>query len=139
MTMHSFSKLDYYNKYKTQFGFEKYLEVVTNEGLRKEMSCFRLGSHKLEIELGRYAGVERSDRLCKLCSCRQIESEFHFLLCCPMYSVCRHKYFGTTSWPTVQKCVNIMSCTNNKLLKTAKYLRDAFKIRSEQLLSMVES
>ncbi|XP_053386465.1 uncharacterized protein LOC128550759 [Mercenaria mercenaria] len=133
-SVQSMSKLDYYSKFKTEFCFEKYIDVLTNEGLRKELSCFRLSSHKLEIELGRFVGTVRNERICKMCNLNCIESEYHFLLCCPLYVDIRRKYFGNISWPTIQKCVNILSSTYKKSMNnTAKYLKDAFERRNETL------
>ena len=57
------------------------------------MSRFRLGSHHLEIENGRYNNIQRSERNCKLCTQNLVESEYHFLLCCPLYRELRTKYF----------------------------------------------
>ena len=62
----SLSKLDVYCKYKETFEYETYLDVKNNK-LRKLLSQFRLSSHSLEIEIGRYHNTERAIRLCKLC------------------------------------------------------------------------
>ena len=45
---------------------------------------FKLSSHKLHIERGRYENVPRDERFCKFCNMSQIESEYHFLLVCPL-------------------------------------------------------
>ena len=73
-------KLDSYNNYKNEFCFEKYLDVLLNDNLRKQMSNLRLCSHSLEIELGRYNNTDRDRRFCKLCNQQTIESEYHFML-----------------------------------------------------------
>jgi hypothetical protein len=52
------SKLYYYRKFKCEFEYEKYLDIVTNEHQRKELSRFRLCSHLLEIGIGRFAGID---------------------------------------------------------------------------------
>jgi hypothetical protein len=98
--INSMSKLEYYRMYKTVFGFEDYLSIVKNERLCKLMACFRLCSHTLAIETGRYTGTTRNQRICQLCTQNVVESEFHFLLCCSRYSDIRSKYFKLTSWPT---------------------------------------
>ncbi len=134
MSLKSLSKLDQYCKYKTQFHFEKYIDAIKNDVLRKQLSCFRLCSHKLEIEVGRYSGIARAQRICKVCLCNQVESEYHFLLCCPVYSDLRRQCFGTISWPNIHTFINILSSNNSRtILKTAKYLRDAFKLRTEKI------
>ena len=42
---------------------------------------FRLGSHKLPIETGRWKGLDRGDRVCP--ECRVLGDEEHFLFVCP--------------------------------------------------------
>lgn len=79
---------------KKIFEFEGYIFKVDSDSLRRYMTCFRLSSHKLEIELGRFRGVERNERLCKLCSQNVVESEYHFLLSCDKYTEIRKKVFG---------------------------------------------
>ena len=43
-------------------------------------------AHKLNIELGRYNNIERSERICTLCDAKEIEDEYHFILHSPRYS-----------------------------------------------------
>ena len=50
-SINSMSKLNYYVKYKKTFEFEPYLNIIGNYMIRKCLTCFRLGSHRLEIEL----------------------------------------------------------------------------------------
>ena len=56
------------------------------------LSRFRLSSHTLEIEGGRYHGIPRIERKCRLCSLKSAENEYHFLLVCPNYYDLRRKY-----------------------------------------------
>ena len=53
---------------------------------RQAISQIRLSAHKLEIEMGRYQGVEKNDRPCQYCRSREIESEYHFIAACPNYN-----------------------------------------------------
>jgi hypothetical protein len=110
-------------KYKMCFGYERYQSIIRNYKLRKYLTCFRLGSHNLEIEFGRFIGSQRHERICKMCNTKIIESEYHFLLTCPTYVDPRAKILGNCSWHNVQKFVNIMSCSSKcKLYKTAIYI-----------------
>ena len=59
---------------------EKYVEYISNDKLRMELTAFRLSSHNLDIK-GRHVNVPRENRICRLCS--MLMSEFHFLLICP--------------------------------------------------------
>ena len=83
--------LDQYCKYKTEFKFEPYLVNIVNDKLRKCLTQFRLSSHNLRIEVGRYSNEPRENRLCKCCTQNVVESEYHFLLCCPLYRSFRKK------------------------------------------------
>lgn len=76
-------KLVTYLSLKTHFGIEKYLNIVKYE-YRKAICRFRVSSHRLMIETGRYNKIPRNDRLCKKCSENKIEDEIHFLLKCPL-------------------------------------------------------
>ena len=81
----SVGKLDTYTKIKCNFGFEKYLNSE-NFALRRDITRFRISSHRLNIEIGRYARIERADRLCTKCSLGVLGDEIHFLLACPTFN-----------------------------------------------------
>ena len=48
--------------FKTDFKYEKYLDVIASAKLRKQLSRFVVCSHSLEIETGRYYSTKRNDR-----------------------------------------------------------------------------
>ena len=56
-------KLDYYSKFKSVFEFEEYLNSISNNLIRFFLTRLRLSSHNLAIEPGRYAGIERQNRI----------------------------------------------------------------------------
>ena len=127
-------KLEHYCKFKDTFCFEDYLSKLQSNELRRNFTSLRLGSHKLEIESGRFQNIPRENRLCKLCQQGVVESEFHFLLCCNQYHTLRDKYFGNMSWPTINKFNNIMSCKiKSKLLNTSKFIKEAMCLRKNTL------
>lgn len=132
--VNSYSKLQYYKNFKTNFQFETYLSIISNDNERKEMTRFRLSSHQLQIEQGRYQNIERAYRLCTFCSHNVVESEYHFLLCCPFYRDLRLRYFNNISWPSLSKFYRIMSSTNKKtILNTGHFIYRAVKLRNEKL------
>ena len=88
------SKLNYYSTFKTTPGAEKYLNEVKIINHRIALSKFRLSSHKLNIEVGRYTQVPRSERFCPFCA-DSIEDEKHFLLNCKTYATQRTTLFET--------------------------------------------
>jgi hypothetical protein len=71
-------KLEYYTKFKNTFEFENYLLSVENDKLMKLLTCYRLSSHSLSIETGRYTGIERTNRICLNCNQNFVENEYHF-------------------------------------------------------------
>ena len=131
--LNNMTKLCYYKNYKPNFEYEKYLDILQNSQLLKGYIRFRVGCHMLEIELGRYNNTNRNDRLCKQCNLGQVETEYHFLMICPNYRDLLTDYLKLTSFPTVNKFNNILSSENRcTVLNTAKFIRDAFRIRSNE-------
>ena len=135
-SIHAMSKLDYYCKYKPVFEFEEYLNIISNDLIRKNLTRLRLSSHNLAIESGRYAGIDRQLRLCEHCNYNCVESEYHFLLICPKYYELRIKYLPRVAWPTLNKYVSIMTTKNSKsLFKIAKFITEAFKLRNQIIIT----
>ena len=76
-------KIRTYRLLKHNFGVESYLENMHDKSIRKCLSSFRISTHKLRIERGRYVGEKPEDRLC--ITCNKIEDEVHFLCQCQKY------------------------------------------------------
>ena len=98
------------------------------------MSRYRLSSHSLNIEQGRYTKIDRKNRICTLCNCNDIEDEFHFILKCPFYSELRAQYIKPYYYkrPCVFKLVKLLSVNNiSELCNLGKYLYLASKKRSD--------
>ena len=85
-----FPKLRTYKLFKEHHEFEPYLHIAIPK-YRYALSRFRLSSHNLEIEMGRYTHpktpVER--RLCQMCDSGNVEDEMHFLIGCTRYNALR--------------------------------------------------
>ena len=58
---------------------------MRNFELRRSICKFRVSSHHLQIEFGRYQGIPRHQRLCQQCSSGEVEDEVHFLFKCSKY------------------------------------------------------
>ena len=117
--------------------FEDYLTSIRSEKLRMPITRLRLASHDLEIEIGRHNRIDRNNRICKLCNSNAIETEFHFVMVCPLYKDLRRKYIPFSSWPTVNRFIRYMDLSNKvMLLKIAHFFENAFKIRSEKIANM---
>ena len=85
ISMNRMSKLESYCMYKINFGFEPYLYLY-NKGYRQALSRFRMSSHTLEIEGGRWRRKEREERICLYCTSGSVESEIHALLHCSKHN-----------------------------------------------------
>ena len=133
------NRLSSYILYKDLLAMETYLETIHVNKFRVSLSKFRLSSHDLAIEKGRYNNINRKNRLCTYCNMNVIENDFHFLLVCAKNRHLRIKYFKPyfCQWPNVNKFKIFMSsqysntCT---LLKLSKYIYFAFRERSNQRL-----
>ncbi len=82
-----FPKLRIYKKFKQDFRLENHLLHLENKGHQIALTKFRISSHNLRIETGRYENnskLEPYERLCIFCDRLAIENEFHFLLECPL-------------------------------------------------------
>ena len=73
---------------------------------------FLSSSHYLEIELSRYNNTDRNERKCKLCNSYMVESEYQFLLCCPIYYDLRREYNMRCNWPNLTCFKNLLSSQN---------------------------
>ena len=85
-------RLKFYSRYKHTFNLEPYFDIINERKFQIALCRFRLSSHNLEIERGRYQDLSRDQRLCKFCTTNMIENEYHFLLVCPAFIDVRRKY-----------------------------------------------
>ena len=53
---------------------------------------FRCMNHKLPIELGRFWGSERDDRICELCRLDKLGDEYHYLFECSYFEEQRRMF-----------------------------------------------
>ena len=83
-------KLDFYNKLKSEFCFEKYL-LLTNYKYRNALTRLRISAHNLYVERGRYIRppISRDNRVCIFCknnlNILVVEDELHAINDCPLY------------------------------------------------------
>ena len=76
-------KLRSYIIFKNSF-VEEYLTCLRSRAKRSLLSQLRLGILPLEIEVGRFRGIDLKNRLCKMCNIN-IENECLFLCECSCY------------------------------------------------------
>ncbi len=120
------------------FGFEKYLCHIANPKFRVALTRFRLSSHNLAIETGRFVNIDREDRICMYCRQGAIENEYHFLLICPFYSDIRAKYLPRyyNHWPTLNKFDKLMAVESKSkgYFSSCKYIYYASVKRDDAIL-----
>ena len=125
------SKLQCYSVFKQNFVTEPYANFLTIRKFRSIYARFRASSHNLAIERGRYENIDRNARVCKHCN-HSVETEYHFLLVCPLYVDLRQQYIDSkfSINPNLDKFNSLMSCNNESIVKdTAQYLYYAFERR----------
>ena len=125
-------RLEYYSMYKHEFKQDIYLNKIQTNKFRIALSRFRLSSHDLAIEKGRHTNIPRENRKCTKCTMNCIESEYHFLLVCPVYRELRIKYFKPyyCHWPTLHKFESLMSIESPQSLNNvSKFIYHAMKLR----------
>ena len=72
------NKLSTYRTFKTNIKQEKYTQILDQK--QRQILCkFRISSHDLEIEKGKFNQIEPEKRNCKL-NIGEVEDEMHFLL-----------------------------------------------------------
>ena len=80
-------KLRVFKLFKQEFKPEPYLSQPHNLHHTLALVRFRISSHNLCIETGRYTRpyTPKENRICIYCKSNEVEDEMHFLLDCPLY------------------------------------------------------
>ena len=78
--------LESLSNFKNIFRMEIYLLQFPIQ-FRRNFTKLRVSAHNLAIETGRYAATPIDKRLCF--HCKDVETEFHFILKCPFYNADR--------------------------------------------------
>ena len=130
------SSLCLYKEIKPHFEISPYLIKINCYKVRNIIARLRLSSHQLYIESGRYNNTPRNDRKCTLCTSNDLEDEYHFVICCSLYSNLRIKYLPKYYYgkPSMFKFIELINSSNVKLLyKLSIFCKKAFKLRKELL------
>ena len=59
-----------------------YLQAVASKTGRRRLAQFRMGSHMLGVETGRWQRLPRAERICQRCSCGVVDDEAHMVWGC---------------------------------------------------------
>ena len=136
-------KLRTYKLFKSHFKLEPYLMCTQNLNFNLALLKFRISSHNLRIETGRYTRPSKTpvdERLCLYCSNQAVEDETHFLLNCTLYSEERtslesviKKYIVTNfhGLTEIEKFVLIMSSDTPAVIEAlGRFVYSCFKKRN---------
>ena len=107
-------------------------QTFINDYYRKVITRWRLSSHKLRIETGRYARpyIDRERRVCILCNI--VEDEEHVIFVCPLYSAVRLKHRQVLSVNNTIK--SILNPTREFIINIACLLHDIESSRNDMNL-----
>ena len=129
-----FPKLRTYKKFKTDFRLETYLITLENRHHQVALTKFRISSHNLRIETGRYENnpkLKPHERFCIFCDMNAVENEIHFLLECPLYveerypllQVCQIEIEQLSELGQEETFIEIMKSKNGKVIAAlSKYV-----------------
>ena len=67
------------------YGEQEYMRALISLKLRQSIARYRLSSHHLAVEEGRWKQIERKDRICTICDSGSIENEYHVFIACRAY------------------------------------------------------
>ena len=69
-----------YSHIKRETSVELYVGINMSKHLISLLAQLRSGTLPLEIEIGRYYGITREQRICKQCHINVIENEQHYII-----------------------------------------------------------
>ncbi len=118
-----------YRLYKTEFGFEQYLSMLSCD-LRIYLCKYRCLSNRIPIETGRFLNIDRSERHCNLCNINELGDEFHYLFKCNYFNNSRKKFLprNLCDRPNVVKFHELMNSSDLfVLMGIAKFCKIVLK------------
>jgi len=115
------SKGLYYQYFKSSPMFEKY--ILLPKSISIPLLKFRTTNHHLPVECGRWLGIPRLERTCKLCNSPSVADEFHYMFRCQFFTKDREQFIPTkySKWPnliTFSRLMNIVKIKDLKKLAT---------------------
>ena len=79
-------KLQFFNKIIQINKKPSYVDTIRFKSDRSLICRYRISSHSLAIERGRYKNIPANERICKSCQLGNVEDEKHFFIHCPAYT-----------------------------------------------------
>ena len=114
------SSLRTYISLKTDKNAEPYTYLLHDLGARKTIARLRCGVIDIGVNNERKNHVIYDQRICKFCTLKEIDDEFHYIMTCPFASALRSKYLPRSfvEHPDKFKFNNLMSTDSYSLLKS---------------------
>ena len=131
-------KLRTYREIKYDYSTENYVSYNLTKKKRSLCAQIRGGILPLNIETGRYVGLEEDERICQMCELNEIENEYHFVLYCPFYCKVREELFNSINYVHMLDTSDsqLINCLFEKhVFRMAKYLEKAWALRKKALYS----
>ena len=121
----------FFSSFKQTHWLSQYLLTVKNVALKRNLVRLRLGVSFLKPHRLRFSKTQENFD-CPFCE-DTYESEIHFLLVCPKYSVLREKYIPAKFYtrPSAHKMALLLADTRHATT-LAIYVSKAFALRNEQ-------
>ena len=112
------NRFSLYRQFKTLTGLEPYLMLNLNRHIRYTLTRFRFGVSDIEVHRSRFKVYNVDDLKCPLCL-SAVDSEVHFVLCCPAFDDLRYefidpKYFNN---PCEFRLALLLATQNERALK----------------------
>ena len=131
----SSSKLRTYALVKKYFCVEPYILHIRGNHLIKAMARYRMSSHYINIERGRFNNPEipKNQRICTRCELNEIDDEIHLLLHCSAMHDEREILFDSLAGiiniqPTNEMFLRIMTSRYITVVKSlAQFIYGCFK------------
>ena len=127
--------INVYSK-KKEFKEESYLSDVNYHKYRSAITKFRISSHNLPIEKGRWNGCDKADRKCTRCINHELGDEKHYLFFCndPDIVKMRSNFIKENNLKGIQRrnavsCMETMlSCKHGILTSMGKFLQGIIEV-----------
>jgi hypothetical protein len=95
--------------------------------LHVSLGQFRVGSHRLRVEIDHH--IDQSYKICQLCHLHEVETEEHFIFCCPIYYEIRGRFHCL--FRGIQTLIGFFRYFDQRCL--ALYMQEALRLRAHNL------
>ena len=107
------------------YKMQDYLRFMKCKTRRNLFARFRTGSHWLQVQVGRFQGIARGNRVCEQCCSQEVEDEEHFLINCSHYEDIRARY---ASLFTTGLTVSLEEFFQKDQALIAKFVEECYEI-----------